>query len=130
MARSGSSLPSVAGRAPPRSVADDCPRVVRLHGDYDGGAVAELSGLLSSAIALDDADLVLDITEVGFVDAAVIGVIVRARSFLQLRSRSLTLRRPSRSTRAVLGICDLDVLVELSSTRADSGNLVCRRGRS
>jgi anti-anti-sigma factor len=65
---------------------------VRLHGHYDVGAVAELSELLSSAIAFDDADLVLDMDEVSFIDAAAMGVVIRARSFLQLRSRSLTLR--------------------------------------
>ena len=151
MARSGSSPVSVSGRAPPWAAVTDGPQVVRLSGDYDATTVAAMSRLLSAAIASSDTDVVLDMDEVCFVDAAAVGVIVRARAFLQLRSRSLTLRMPSASVRATLEICDLDALIEPEAhdpvrssnagaleswvmvrrrRRGDRWDPACRRGRS
>jgi anti-anti-sigma factor len=112
MVRSAYSRLPASGRAPPRSAVTDGPQVVPLSGDYDSATVAALSRQLSAAIASSDTDLVLDMDEVGFVDAAAVGVILRARAFLEPRSRSLTLRMPSASVRATLEICALDALVE------------------
>ena len=63
---------------------------------------------MARAIALDDADLVLDLSGVEFMDAATVRLIIRAREFLRLRSRSLTLRSPSTHARRVLDLCGLD----------------------
>jgi anti-anti-sigma factor len=152
MAPSGSLPLPVSGRAPPWAGVTDGPQVVRLSGEYDATTVAAMSRLLSTAIASSDTDLVLDMDEVCFVDAVGVGVILRARAFLQLRSRSLTLRTPSAAVRAMLEICDLDGLIEpeaddavrLSSDsgaleswvvvrrrrRGDRWNSACQHGRS
>jgi anti-anti-sigma factor len=79
--------------------------VVWLRGEHDVSTVAALSEILARAIALDDADVVVDLSEVQFMGAATVGVIIRAREFLRLRSRSLVLRSPSECARRILELC-------------------------
>jgi anti-sigma B factor antagonist len=86
--------------------------VVSLRGEYDISTVTALSETLARAIALDDADLIVDLSGVRFMDASTIGVIVRACNILRLRSRTLVLRSPSALARRVLEVCGLAVLVD------------------
>jgi anti-anti-sigma factor len=79
--------------------------VVWLRGEQDVSTVAALSEILARAIALDDADVVVDLSEVQFMGAATVGVIIRAREFLRLRSRFLVLRSPSERARRILDVC-------------------------
>jgi anti-anti-sigma factor len=79
--------------------------VVWLRGEHDVSTVAALSETLARAIALDDADVVVDLSEVQFMGAATVAVIIRAREFLRLRSRSLVLRSPSECARRILDVC-------------------------
>jgi anti-anti-sigma factor len=87
-----------AGRNPDRTV-------VWLRGEHDVSTVAALSETMARAIALDDADVVVDLSDVQFMGAATVGVIIRAREFLRLRSRSLVLRSPSERARRILDVC-------------------------
>jgi anti-anti-sigma factor len=87
-----------AGRNPDRTV-------VWLRGEHDVSTVAALSGIMARAIALDEADVVVDLSDVQFMGAATVGVIIRAREFLRLRSRSLLLRSPSECARRILDVC-------------------------
>jgi anti-anti-sigma factor len=80
--------------------------------------VDELWERLARAFALDDADVVLDLSGVQFMGAATIDVIVRAKDALDLRSRVLTLRSPSESAQRVVDLCGLADLVEGSSLDA------------
>lgn len=92
---------------------DDTERtVVTLRGEHDVSTVAALSATLAEAIALDDADLVLDLSEVEYLGAGAVDVVIRAREFLRLRSRSLALRAPSPSALRVLEVCELTDLIE------------------
>ena len=86
--------------------------VVWLRGEHDVSTVAALSQTMAGAIALDDGDLVIDLSDVQFMDAATVGVIIRARDFLRLQSRSLALRSPSSCAARILELCDLEDLVE------------------
>jgi anti-sigma B factor antagonist len=79
--------------------------LVWLRGEHDVSTVAALSEILARAIALDDADVVVDLSEVQFMGAATVGVIIRAREFLRLRSRFLVLRSPSERARRMLEVC-------------------------
>jgi anti-sigma B factor antagonist len=81
--------------------------VVWLRGEHDISTEAALSEAMARAIALDDADLVVDLSGVQFMGAATVGVIVRNRNLLRLRSRSLALRSPSTRARRVLHLCGL-----------------------
>jgi anti-sigma B factor antagonist len=93
-------------------VRDSDRTVVWLRGEHDVSTVAALSQTMARAIALDDGDLVIDLSGVDFMDAATVGVIVRARDFLELQSRSLTLRAPSKYAARVLDLCELADLRE------------------
>ena len=68
--------------------------VVGLRGGHDTSTVVALCTIMARAIGFDHADLVIDLSEVTFMDAAIVGVITRAEGFLRDRSRSLTLRSP------------------------------------
>jgi anti-anti-sigma factor len=92
--------------------------VVWLRGEHDVSTVDALSETLAGAMALDDCDLVVDLSEVQFMGAATIGVLVRARELLQSRSRSLVLRSPSRCARRILDLCGQGDLLE--PRRADT----------
>lgn len=104
-----------------QSASEDAPHevpqwtVVRLHGDLDLSGEIELSMRLASAIDFDDAGLVVDLSGVTFMGASAVGVIVRARDFLQHRNQSLAVRDPSRCARRILAICGLDGLIEPSA---------------
>jgi anti-anti-sigma factor len=120
----------VAATAPTESSSEIGPRghsvvgrseaqtVVWLSGEHDLSTVAALSGTLAGALALDDADLVVDLSAVEFMGAATIDVIVRAKELLDLRSRAPTLRSPSKSARRVFDLCGLADLIGPSSADA------------
>jgi anti-anti-sigma factor len=82
--------------------------VVRLRGEHDTSTVDELSQTVARAIALDDGDLVIDLSGVEFMGAATIGVLVSASQALGLRTRSLTVRSPSTRAQRVLDVCGID----------------------
>jgi|GEM_PF-7134513 anti-anti-sigma factor len=108
MARAEPSYVTVAGRGVLAFVGRDADRtVVWLRGTYDLSSVTALAELMARAIAIDDGDLVVDLHQVQFIDAASVGVLMRVHKFLVLRSRSLVLRSPSRSARSVLDECGL-----------------------
>lgn len=86
--------------------------VVWLRGDHDACGVASLSSTLATAMAVDDADFVVDLSGVDFMDAATVGAIIGARNGLRQRSRSLALRCPSRNALLVLTLCELTHLLE------------------
>jgi anti-sigma B factor antagonist len=92
--------------------------VVWLRGEHDISTVAALAETMARAVALDDRDVVFDLSGVRFMDAATVGVIIRAREFLRLRSRSLRLRSPSTRTRRVFDLCGLADLLDPRSVDA------------
>jgi len=79
--------------------------VVWLRGEHDIATMPSLADAISRAISLDDGDVVVDLSDVEFMGAATVGVILRAREALRLRSRSLELRSPSTRARRVLDLC-------------------------
>jgi anti-sigma B factor antagonist len=93
-----------------RTSSADEPTVVWLRGEHDLSTIHALSDALSRAIAVDDRDLVVDLSNVEFMGAATIGVLVRARLDVQARGRTLTLRAPSRVASRVLGLCGVDLV--------------------
>ena len=96
------------------------PTVASLTGEYDIATVAALSETLAVVIASSDADLILDLRAVEFLDASTVGVLVRAEMLLGARSRSLVLRSPSRPALRVLDVCGLTDLLQ-RQTRDDRG---------
>ena len=86
--------------------------VVWLGGDHDMFTAAVLTETIAQVIALDEADVVVDLSGVRFMDTSTCKVLGRARNFLQLHSRSLTLRSPPVQVSRVLELCGLAELVD------------------
>jgi len=84
--------------------------VVWLRGEHDITTVSAVSEVLVQATALDDADLIIDLSEVTFMDGVWVGVIVRTGELL--RPRSLVLRSPSRCVRRLFEVCGLSDLFD------------------
>lgn len=103
------------------------PTVVWLQGEHDIATDFELSQVLAGAAAANDAAVVVDLSEVEFISASTIGVIVRARELTRQRSRSLTVRSPSAFVRYILGICGLD---DLFGPNVQAGDAVARNALS
>jgi anti-anti-sigma factor len=85
--------------------------VLWFRGEHDISTVSAVTELMCRVIALDDNDLTLDLSEVLFMDASTVGVLARARSFLEERGRSMFLRAPSRCVQRVLQLCRFSELV-------------------
>jgi anti-anti-sigma factor len=68
--------------------------------------------MLGHAIDATRGDLVVDLSEVQFLGASTISVLLEARRVLAGRSRDLTLRAPSRCARRVIDICGISTLVQ------------------
>jgi anti-anti-sigma factor len=88
-------------------VCGDGHTVVWLEGEHDIASLFAVAEALALAIALDDRDLVVDLSNVEFMGAETVDILVRARDFLQAQSRSLTLRAPAGCAKRVLDLCEL-----------------------
>jgi anti-anti-sigma factor len=95
--------------------------VVWLRGKHDRSTLDAVSDALDRAMALDNADLVVDLSQVQLMSEAIVDAIVRARELLRERSRSLALRSPSPSTRRAF---DLRGLGDLLGVAADGSHQV------
>jgi anti-anti-sigma factor len=90
--------------------------VVWLRGEHDISTVTLVAEAIAAAINGDDTYIVVDLSGIHFMDAATIGVIIRARNDLLLQERTLWARSPSSQARRVLDLCRLtDFLVDPSA---------------
>jgi anti-anti-sigma factor len=90
---------------------------VELHGEHDISTSERLSSTLEDATRVDGgADVVVDLSDVSFMDASTIGALVVARNRLLALSRSLTVRAPSSAARRLLDLCGLDRLIDVDQT--------------
>jgi anti-anti-sigma factor len=92
--------------------------VVWLRGKHDASTQAALSESMARVIALDDADLIIDLSGVESMSSATVGVIKRAVEFLRPRSRSVSLQCPSPAALRVVEVSGLAELVDAASTDA------------
>jgi anti-anti-sigma factor len=83
-----------------------------MRGEHDASTMSALAETLARAVALDDAPLVIDLSEVQFMSSATVGVIIRTREFLEKRSRSLSLRSPPPCVLRVFEVCGLSDLLD------------------
>lgn len=101
-------------------VANDGDRTaVWLSGEHDLASTALLSGALAEAIAVEDHDVVVDMTYLTFMDVSTLGLLIRSRHFLAERGRRLTLRSVPRCARLVLDLSELDGVVEAAPADGD-----------
>ena len=88
--------------------------VVWLAGEHDIATAAVLADTLANVVSTDDADVIVDLSDVTFMSTATIDVLLRGRNLLLRQSRTFTLRSPSRCVRRLLGLCGLAGLIEPS----------------
>ena len=109
------SLSVLSLRGPPGGAGSGFePTVASLSGELDLSILGDLCETLAALIAYGDADLILDLSAVEFLDASAAGVLFRAEEFLAARSRCLVLRSPPASALRVLNVCGRSDLVELN----------------
>jgi anti-sigma B factor antagonist len=84
-------------------------RVVKLAGELDLYNAGEVREALSRAAADGPQRIVVDLSEVEFIDSTALGVLIEARTKLDNR-RALMLAAPALETRRVLEISGLDRL--------------------
>jgi len=127
MVRTSSSF----SRAPDRPLAPgdrhDPDIVVWLRGDQDVSTDGTLCRALARAISLDDAALVVDLSGAELVGLSTLAIIARAREFLGLWSRSLTVRSPSANTRRIIDICGLNDLLGPGEAHGTAGQALGSR---
>lgn len=105
--------PIVSEVGPPPEVWREGARtVVALRGEQDMSTAARVAEPLADVGAVGQGDVVVDLSQVLFMDAAIIGVLIGARNALRSQSRDLTIRAPSRLARRVLELCGLGELIE------------------
>lgn len=109
--------------------------IVWLRGEHDLSTIPYLSEALALATDLDDGDLVIDLRDTTFINAATLGVIIEVRAALAQRSRGLVLQAPGPVTWRVLILCGLTGLVvaspfESRSARSDNTSESARALRS
>jgi anti-sigma B factor antagonist len=85
--------------------------VVWVRGEHDIATRVSLVAAIARAAQRDEADLLVDLSEVTFMDASIIGALVGSRNRLRVRSQSLQLRAPSPPARRVLDLCGLTDLI-------------------
>ena len=88
--------------------------IVSLVGEHDAFTAPQLCEVMAGAIALDRADLVVDLSRVEFMGVATVTVIVHTIEDLARVARSLVVRSPSMRARRVLELCGVDPLIESS----------------
>ena len=90
--------------------------VVWLSGNHDASTVESLTETMARSIALDNSDLVLDLSEVDFMGVATLEVITRAGEFLSERSRNLVIRSPSSCSQRIFDLHGLSALISTATT--------------
>ena len=101
-----SPAPPLAGLAATIS-ADGAVTVVVLAGEADRATLHVVQDTLTEVIADRAGDIVVDLSEMKFMDTAALRVVLQARETLEGSGRHLTLRSPSRSASRLLGVFGL-----------------------
>lgn len=93
------------------------PLLIRAVGDLDvGGATALLRRTLDGAGARGGADLILDLSRVGFIDSTGLRVVLALEREVSRRSGQVVLNSPSRSVRRLLSLAGLDERMVIASS--------------
>jgi|SRR5579872_683674 len=110
----GSAFPIVSCQLS-RGGAESEPTVVWLRGEHDLSTTTVLSLAIAQAVAHDHRAVIIDLRDVRRISAETVGVLIRAREYLRVRSRSLTLRGASPRVRLALETWGLVELLDPDS---------------
>lgn len=89
---------------------DDGEAIVSVRGEVDVVTVGQLRAVLQPLAVAGPGRIVVDVSEVSFIDSTGLGVLVGALERTRGRGAELVLRGPGASTRKILEITGLDVV--------------------
>ena len=90
--------------------------VMNISGELDVTGSAELDDVVRELLDQGAVRLILDLSNVTFIDSTGLGVLVSCRNRCRDRQGDVVLRNPSESTRKVLAITALDQIFTVDST--------------
>jgi anti-sigma B factor antagonist len=90
--------------------------VVSLYGETDTSFEPVLCNVLSQVIASGGGDVVIDLTEVTFIDTGTVRVLANGYQLLDRQGRKLIFRSPSRLAFRLIGMFGLAGRIEISET--------------
>jgi anti-sigma B factor antagonist len=96
------------------------PHVVVGSGEFDLQAAPELRQLLCELSDLGTRDIVLDFTEVTFVDSTILGVLLGHLKRVKREGRPLSLVCTARGVRRTIQIAGLEAVLHMHSTLTDA----------
>lgn len=91
---------------------DDLSAVVWLRGEHDTATRQPIAVMIAEAAALDDTDIVVDLSGVTYMDMSTIGALVVAQNGLRTRARSLSVRGANPRSRRLLEISGMAHLID------------------
>jgi anti-anti-sigma factor len=91
-----------------------------IHGEVDVATAPTLTARLEETILDSEGAVVLDLSDVGFLDSSGIAALLRARGVLGRADRSLILVCPAGPVRRVLALTGIEELFVLTETRAEA----------
>lgn len=94
------------------------PTVLRVTGRLDGTSVSEIRERLHTAIALDGGDLVLDLSDVDWLDVTGLAVLVDVHRRLRQQGRRLILRGCTPRLRRALAVTRLSRVMAIERAEA------------
>ena len=94
--------------------------VLAVHGDADLKGADELESCLTEVIEQGPSAVVVDLSEVTFLDSMVLGVLLQGLKRLRARGGRLRLVAPPAEIRRIFELTLLDRLFELDSTREEA----------
>jgi anti-anti-sigma factor len=103
--------------------------VIRLAGDLDVATVAELRRQLAPRPSASLPDLAIDLSEVEFMDCAVVGAMIAARNEVADAGGCVRLAGPGIGPRRILSLCQLDEVFCIYDTLSEATDPVCARHR-
>ena len=86
---------------------------VTLGGEVDASVYEQFDSVIFSHYNADKRDIVLDCTDLAFVDSTILGAIVKVYKGLKADGKKLIVKNLSPRIRKLFEICALDKLVEL-----------------
>jgi anti-anti-sigma factor len=102
---------------PPEGTQHQIPVIeLAIEEDLDADGMSRLGALIDDAVRLEPAELVVDLTDCQFIDAAFIGLLVDAHRQVRRRGGLLTLRSPSPRLRRNIRLARVDRVLDLTPT--------------
>jgi anti-sigma B factor antagonist len=98
----------------------DAPMVWRLRGEIDTANAARIEAELVDAVARGSVDVVLDLTDVAFIDSSGLGSLVAVAAEVRIRGGHLAIVAGPPHVKRVFDLLQLDEFMDLVETRGDA----------